>query len=45
MIHSAKTYIGKILKEDAEFLEPDGWYVLVHVTTLEEGKTLAESLE
>ena len=45
MIHSVRVYNGKILKDDANFIIPGQWYVLVHVTTLGEAKTLAESLE
>lgn len=45
MIHKVDTYKGSILKKDAAFVDPDGYYVLVHVTTLSEAQVLAKSLE
>lgn len=45
MIHKVNVYKGIILKDDAQFVDPDAYYVLVHVTTLEEAQVLAESLE
>lgn len=45
MIHKVDVYKGSILKKDVAYIDSNSFYILIHVTTLEEAQTLAKSLE